>query len=101
MQIGSVLTPWPSWLIAAHSLDERAPPEAVRAFLSSLSGYVRSFDSQEKRAVEDVEFIKQRFSYQEEDIKVHPGSTFDFSRVVCACADLFLQGMAFNSKISI
>ena len=69
-QIGSVLTPWPSWLIAAHPSDKRAPPGAVRAFLSSLSRYARAFDSQEKRAVSDVEFIKERFGYQEEDIKV-------------------------------
>lgn len=67
--IGSVLTPWPSWLIAAHPSPERAPPEMVRDFLASLSKYVRVFDSHERRAVADVEFIKQRFKYSEEDIK--------------------------------
>ncbi|KAF8206285.1 hypothetical protein K438DRAFT_2088772 [Mycena galopus ATCC 62051] len=41
--IGSVPTPWPSWLIAAH--PTRASPEALRSFMSSLSGYVRDFNS--------------------------------------------------------
>ena len=76
-QIGSVLTPWPSWLIAAHPSDVRAPPGAVRAFLSSLSKYVRAFDSQEKRAIADVDFIKERFGYREEDIKVRRAFCLD------------------------
>ncbi|KAF8515543.1 periplasmic binding protein-like II [Gautieria morchelliformis] len=67
--IGSVLTPWPSWLIVAHPSNERAPPAEVRAFLTSLSQFVRAFDSQEKRSAENIEFIKGRFNYQEEDIK--------------------------------
>ena len=66
-QIGSVPTPWPSWLIAAH--PERAPADALRPFLSTLTGYVREFDSQEKRAGPNVEFIKDKFGYPEEDIE--------------------------------
>ncbi|KAI0719327.1 periplasmic binding protein-like II [Cerioporus squamosus] len=49
--IGSVPTPWPSWLIAAH--PTRAPPDALKLFLASLTTY----------------FIKEKFAYPEEDIK--------------------------------
>ncbi|TFK40169.1 hypothetical protein BDQ12DRAFT_648506 [Crucibulum laeve] len=64
--IGSVPTPWPSWLIAAH--PERASHDAVRKFLDTLTTYVGAFDSKEKRASEDVEFIKANFGYPVEDI---------------------------------
>jgi len=67
--IGSVPTPWPSWLIAAHPSPERAPEEAVRRFLADLTAYVRQFDSEENRAVKDIDFIKEKFGYPEEDIK--------------------------------
>ncbi|KAJ6513108.1 periplasmic binding protein-like II [Mycena sanguinolenta] len=65
--IGSVPTPWPSWLIAAH--PTRASPEALRAFMSSLSGYVRAFNSTANRDGPNVEVIKTKFGYPEEDIK--------------------------------
>ncbi|GJE88682.1 periplasmic binding protein-like II [Phanerochaete sordida] len=65
--IGSVPTPWPSWMIAAH--PTRAQDQALKTFLEQLSGYVRAFHSQEKREKEDVEFIKEKFGYPEEDIK--------------------------------
>jgi hypothetical protein len=65
-----VPTPWPSWLIAAHPGAERCPPDELRAFLSTLSEYVRAFDSSEKRAGANVEFIKNTWSYPEEDVKV-------------------------------
>ena len=68
MQIGSVPTPWPSWMIAAH--PTRASDDALRTFLDGLSGHVRTFNSEEKRAKDDVEFIKDKFGYPEEDIKV-------------------------------
>lgn len=68
-KIGSVPTPWPSWLIAAHPSPERAPEEAVRRFLADLTAYVRRFDSEENRAAKDIEFIKEKFGYPEEDIK--------------------------------
>ncbi|TFK45854.1 periplasmic binding protein-like II [Heliocybe sulcata] len=67
--IGSVPTPWPSWLIAAHPSPQRAPPDVLRQFLSTLSTYVRAFDSEEKRLHDDVEFIKKTWGYPEEDIK--------------------------------
>ncbi|EGN91922.1 hypothetical protein SERLA73DRAFT_191847 [Serpula lacrymans var. lacrymans S7.3] len=67
--IGSVPTPWPSWMIAAHPSAERANPSAVREFLSNLSGYVRSFGSEEQRKSASVEFIKDKFGYPEEDIR--------------------------------
>lgn len=57
-------------MIAAHPNAERAPPEAVRTFLAELSKYVRTFNSPEAREKADVEFIKERFGYDEEDIKV-------------------------------
>ncbi|TDL25707.1 periplasmic binding protein-like II [Rickenella mellea] len=67
--IGSVPTPWPSWLIAAHPSPDRAPPVAVRTFLANLTTYVRAFDSDEKRAKANVEFIREKFGYPESDIK--------------------------------
>ncbi|KAI5122898.1 hypothetical protein M0805_007576 [Coniferiporia weirii] len=67
--IGSVLTPWPSWLIAAHPNPDRAPPAALRAFLATLSEYVRAFDASDAREAADVAFIKERFGYEETDIK--------------------------------
>ncbi|EMD34031.1 hypothetical protein CERSUDRAFT_141460 [Gelatoporia subvermispora B] len=65
--IGSVPTPWPSWMIAAH--PTRASTDALRTFLGELTNYVRAFDSAEKRAQDDVEFIKAKFGYPEEDVK--------------------------------
>jgi len=65
--IGSVPTPWPSWLIAART--EHADTEALRRFIGQLTTYVRSFDSQENRARNNIDFIKEKFGYSEEDIK--------------------------------
>ncbi|KAI0062267.1 hypothetical protein BV25DRAFT_1907639 [Artomyces pyxidatus] len=67
--IGSVPTPWPSWLIAAHPSPERASPDALRVFLQTLSTYVTAFDAAEAREQRNVEFIKEKFGYPEEDIK--------------------------------
>ena len=55
-------------MIAAH--PARAPSELVKPFLSTLTTYVTAFDSEEKRAKENVEFIKEKFGYPEEDINV-------------------------------
>jgi hypothetical protein len=65
-----VPTPWPSWLIAAHPSQERAPTQDLRAFLEALSTYVVSFDAPDNRAGPNVEFIKETFGYREEDIGV-------------------------------
>jgi len=65
-----VPTPWPSWLIAAHPSQERAPVNELRAFLEALSTYVVSFDAPDNRARPNVEFIKETFGYREEDIGV-------------------------------
>ncbi|KAH9838280.1 periplasmic binding protein-like II [Rhodofomes roseus] len=65
--IGSVPTPWPSWLIAAH--PTRASPEALRTFLDTLTTYVRTFDDPAQRAAADVEYIKDKFGYPEDDVK--------------------------------
>lgn len=67
--IGSVPTPWPSWLIAAHPSPERAPKKAIRSFLESLTGYVAKFDSQESRDSTNVPFIQETWGYPEADIK--------------------------------
>jgi len=67
--IGSVPTPWPSWLIAAHPSQERAPSHELRAFLEALSTYVVAFDAPENRAGPNVDFIKETFGYPEEDIR--------------------------------
>ncbi|KAF9267884.1 periplasmic binding protein-like II [Marasmius fiardii PR-910] len=63
--IGSVPTPWPSWLIAAQP---KVSSDALKTFLSTLSTYVRSFDSAESRSSKNVEFIKAKFGYPKEDI---------------------------------
>ncbi|KAH6913177.1 hypothetical protein BKA70DRAFT_1525200 [Coprinopsis sp. MPI-PUGE-AT-0042] len=65
--IGSVPTPWPSWLIAAN--PDRAQPADVSTFLHRLTEYVRRFDSDESRENANVEYIKEKFGYPEEDIK--------------------------------
>ncbi|KAJ3529879.1 hypothetical protein NMY22_g8819 [Coprinellus aureogranulatus] len=65
--IGSVPTPWPSWLIVAN--PERADPKDVKHLLERLTGFVREFDSEEKREKDDVKFIKEKFGYPEEDVK--------------------------------
>ncbi|KAF5342451.1 hypothetical protein D9611_001634 [Ephemerocybe angulata] len=65
--IGSVPTPWPSWLIVGS--PERADPSAVKDILQRLTGFVREFDSEQKREKENVDFIKAKFGYPEEDIK--------------------------------
>ncbi|KAG8763598.1 hypothetical protein FRC11_000857 [Ceratobasidium sp. 423] len=68
-EIGSVPTPWPSWLIAAHPSPERAEPTALRNFLGRLTEYVAKFDSNDQRAQADVDFIRERFGYPETDIR--------------------------------
>ncbi|KDN50453.1 hypothetical protein RSAG8_00951, partial [Rhizoctonia solani AG-8 WAC10335] len=67
--IGSVLTPWPSWLIAAHPSPERAEPTALRNFLGNLTEYVVKFDSKEQRAQAGVTFIREKFGYPEADVR--------------------------------
>ena len=69
-QIGSVPTPWPSWQIAAHISEERAPRALLKQFLTKLSEYVRAFDAPEARKEKDVEFIKSTFGYPEADVRV-------------------------------
>ncbi|KAI9461610.1 periplasmic binding protein-like II [Lactarius psammicola] len=66
--IGSVPTPWPSWLIAAHPSKDRAPSDQLSAFLRALSNYVVASDAPENRAGPNVQFIKEKFGYPEEDI---------------------------------
>lgn len=63
-------------MIAAH--PTRASDDALRTFLENLSGYVREFDSEAKRAQADVDFIKEKFGYPEEDITVSQHCSFRF-----------------------
>jgi len=65
--IGSVPTPWPSWLIAAS--PTRASPAFLQTFLQTLTRYVGEFGSADARAGSSVNFIKDNFGYPEEDIK--------------------------------
>ncbi|TEB25166.1 periplasmic binding protein-like II [Coprinellus micaceus] len=65
--IGSVPTPWPSWLIVAN--QERANAAEVKDILERLTGFIRDFDSEEKREKANVEFIKEKFGYLEEDVR--------------------------------
>ncbi|TFK75182.1 periplasmic binding protein-like II [Pluteus cervinus] len=67
--IGSVPTPWPSWMIAAHPSPGRAPKEAVKTFLQGLTKYINSFNSEAGRAGANQEFIKEKFGYPLEDIE--------------------------------
>ena len=67
LKIGSVPTPWPSWLIAAH--PERASSGAITAFLTGLTEFVQEFDSEESREKLNVPFIEAKFGYPKEDIK--------------------------------
>lgn len=69
LQIGSVLTPWPSWLIAAHPSTDRVPIGDLNKFLKTLSTYVSLFKLAKNRT-STLEFIKDKFGYQAEDIKV-------------------------------
>jgi hypothetical protein len=55
-------------MIAASTDPARAPTDALSTFLATLTHYVRAFDSDEKRAKDDVEFIKEKFGYPEEDV---------------------------------
>ncbi|KIM33497.1 hypothetical protein M408DRAFT_19779 [Serendipita vermifera MAFF 305830] len=85
--IGSVPTPWPSWMVAAHSSATRAPAGLVRDFLSSLTEYVRKFAQglqnlepvgiqiNEKPVVSgadghspNADYIVEKFGYPREDV---------------------------------
>ncbi|KAJ7707582.1 periplasmic binding protein-like II [Mycena rosella] len=68
--IGSIPTPWPSWLIAAHPSPSRAPPEALRTFMAALSGYVRAFDSAANRAGPNLEAWLKTVAYPEDCLAI-------------------------------
>jgi len=67
--IGSVPTPWSSWLIAAHPSPTRAPQEEVRIFLETLTNYAGTFNSAASRAGPNIDYIATNFGYPVEDIK--------------------------------
>jgi len=64
--IGSVLTPWPSWMIAAQP---QTPSVPLREFMGKLITHIQDFDSFKNREANDVEYIKDKFGYKEEDIR--------------------------------
>jgi len=65
--IGSVPTPWPSWLIAGH--PDRAFPDATNFFMARLTDYIVAFNSEESRAKKNVAFIEEKFGYSKKDIE--------------------------------
>ncbi|KAF8899931.1 hypothetical protein CPB84DRAFT_1962592 [Gymnopilus junonius] len=65
--IGSVPTPWPSWLIAAH--PDRAQSMDIGAFLNGLTKFVNDFNSEDSRATKNVPFIESKFGYRKEDVE--------------------------------
>ncbi|KZT52791.1 hypothetical protein CALCODRAFT_475494 [Calocera cornea HHB12733] len=67
--IGSVPTPWPSWMIASSTDAQRAPAPDVSDFLTKLTGYVKEFDSPEGRKQKDVDYLMKSHGYPEEDIR--------------------------------
>ncbi|KZS92571.1 periplasmic binding protein-like II [Sistotremastrum niveocremeum HHB9708] len=67
--VGSLLTPWPSWMIAARNSSEHVSHSEIRRFCATLTQYVRSFDSADKRQKENIEFLKTRLGYPEEDAR--------------------------------
>jgi hypothetical protein len=87
LQIGSVFTPWPSWLIAAHPSTDRAPTDDLNRFLEALSKYVNRFKAADNLNA-SLEFLKDKFKYQaEEDIKVRSV----LSMYVTTDLDLFIM----------
>lgn len=80
-------------MIAAH--PTRASNEALRVFLDSLSTYVRAFDSTEKRVKDDLDFIKEKFGYPEDDIKV--STLFAITWLLLTC--VICAGMAEDCRI--
>ena len=92
VQIGSVPTPWPSWMVAAHTNPIRAPVKPVREFLSSLTTHVRKFaqglqkvkpvgieindtpiatdeDASAAEHSTNVDYIVEKFGYPREDVR--------------------------------
>jgi len=67
--IGSVPTPWPSWMIVARNPLSKEAVQEVKSFVASLTTVVRAFDALESREHQNVEFIKTTFGYSEADVK--------------------------------
>ncbi|KAH8826334.1 periplasmic binding protein-like II [Flagelloscypha sp. PMI_526] len=84
--IGSIPTPWPSWLIAAH--PTRTSPSSLKPFLSSLDAYVVKFHSTEGRKGASQSAVKEKFGYPDEDIEAwiktvgYPSTTLEILRKV-------------------
>ena len=77
-------------MIAAH--PTRASPEALRTFLDTLTTYARAFDDPAQRAGADVEFIKDKFGYPEEDVKVIVPYTAVYPDLGTHCATASRRG---------
>lgn len=98
-EIGSVPTPWPSWLIAAHPSETRAPTAALNRFLNALTGYIRSFDADSNRFGNSLDFIQEKFGYPEEDIKESWHFIFPLSGV--NNGDIFRLGLRLLGTLTI
>jgi len=64
--IGSVITPWPSWMIAASPNVDAAE---LSSLLDSLSASVREFDSVESRQGSNIDYIINKFKYDRSDVQ--------------------------------
>lgn len=70
--IGSVPTPWHSWvLVATPSTTAPSSPllPILDSFLTNLTASIHSFDAATARETTSKEFIKGHFGYPEEDVK--------------------------------
>ncbi|GAA5913456.1 hypothetical protein JCM6882_001965 [Rhodosporidiobolus microsporus] len=70
--IGSVPTPWHSWvLVATPSTTAPSSPllPILDSFLTNLTASIQSFDAASARETSSKEFIKGHFGYPEEDVK--------------------------------
>ncbi|KAH7106412.1 hypothetical protein BKA62DRAFT_687089 [Auriculariales sp. MPI-PUGE-AT-0066] len=70
--IGSVPTPWPSWLIAGSTDEARAPAGHLRDFLATLTRHITAFQHEKDTdAAATIAFIREHFEDQkEEDIQM-------------------------------
>jgi len=64
--IGSVPTPWPSWMIAA---TPNASSSQLSSFLEQLSQAVQEFDRPESRQGSNIDFIIKEFGYDRQDVQ--------------------------------
>jgi hypothetical protein len=67
--IGSVPTPWSSWMIVASPHLRTSHSVALGSFLSNLSASISEFDNPLARSTTSKEFIIKTFGYEVEDVE--------------------------------